>query len=45
MFEDAADDPIHVAAGSSVVIPPGRHHHIVIDGVVEFALEFHREPA
>lgn len=43
VFEDDPDLPFHVGAGASVVIPPGRLHHVDITGPVTFALEFHRE--
>jgi tellurite resistance-related uncharacterized protein len=42
VFEDEADRPRAIAAGDAVVIPPGRLHHVDIDGPVTFALEFHR---
>ncbi|MFN0090530.1 MAG: DUF1971 domain-containing protein [Acidimicrobiales bacterium] len=41
-FEDAPGAPIPVAAGGHVVIPPGRPHHVELDGPVAFAVEFHR---
>ena len=44
VFEDAPDAVIEAVAGASVVIPPGRLHHVDISGPVTFALEFHREP-
>jgi uncharacterized protein YdhG (YjbR/CyaY superfamily)/tellurite resistance-related uncharacterized protein len=43
VFEDRPDDHRPVAAGCSVVIPPGRLHHVAIGGPVSFVLEFHRE--
>ena len=43
-FEDEPDHTIRVAAGGTVVIPPGRLHHVDITGPVIFNLEFHREP-
>lgn len=42
VFEDEPDRPRPVAAGDAVVIPPGRLHHVDIDGPVTFVLEFHR---
>lgn len=42
-FEDDTDSTRHVAAGATVVIPPGRLHHLSLDGPVTFAVEFHRE--
>lgn len=42
VFEDDPDPAIEVRAGASMVIPPGRLHHIDITGPVTFALEFHR---
>ena len=44
VFEDDPDRPVVVIAGDSVVIPPGRLHHVELDGAVTFAIEFHREP-
>lgn len=41
-FEDERDRPRRVAAGGHVVIPPGRPHHIELDGPARFAIEFHR---
>lgn len=43
VFEDQPDQPISVAAGHAVAIPPGRLHHIELDGPATFAVEFHRE--
>lgn len=34
-----------VGAGDSQVIPPGRPHHLTIDGAVRFVVEFHRPSA
>jgi tellurite resistance-related uncharacterized protein len=31
-----------VASGDTVVIPPGRPHHLVLDEPAEFVVEFHR---
>jgi tellurite resistance-related uncharacterized protein len=44
VFEDEPDHATDVGAGASVVIPPGRLHHIDVIGPVTFALEFHRQP-
>lgn len=44
VFEDDADRPLSVTAGESLVIPPGRLHHVELEGPATFALEFHREP-
>lgn len=44
VFEDEPAAPAEVVAGATVVIPPGRLHHVDITGPVTFALEFHREP-
>ncbi len=43
VFDDDPDCVIDVRAGASVVIPPGRFHHVDIAGPLTFALEFHRE--
>ncbi|MEZ5235683.1 MAG: DUF1971 domain-containing protein [Acidimicrobiia bacterium] len=43
VFEDDAEHPMVVAAEGSVVIPPGRLHHVELGRPVRFALEFHRE--
>ena len=42
VFEDTPDDVRALAAGEHQVIPPARLHHVVIDGPVRFAVEFHR---
>jgi len=42
VFEDFPDDVRTVLAGEHQVIPPSRLHHVVIDGPVRFAVEFHR---
>ena len=42
VFEDAPDDVRMLGAGDQQVIPPARLHHVVIDGPVLFAVEFHR---
>lgn len=44
VFEDDPGHTIPVSAGSSVVIPPGRLHHVDITGPVTFFLEFHCTP-
>jgi tellurite resistance-related uncharacterized protein len=44
VFEDRADEPLTIAAGDSVVIPPARLHHVELGAPVTFALEFHRRP-
>ena len=43
-FDDHPDEPIRVAAGEHVIIPPAVPHHLDIDGPVTFAVEFHRSP-
>lgn len=40
-FDDEAEER-PVGAGASQVIPPGRFHHLVLDGAVRFVVEFHR---
>ena len=42
VFEDTPDEVRTLAAGSHQVIPPERSHHVIIDGPVRFAVEFHR---
>lgn len=42
VFEDTPDEVRRVGAGEHQVIPPARLHHVVIDGPVQFAVEFHR---
>ncbi|MEZ5322801.1 MAG: DUF1971 domain-containing protein [Microthrixaceae bacterium] len=44
VFEDDPRHPIHLTAPGSVVIPPGRLHHVDLPGPATFAVEFHREP-
>lgn len=44
VFADEPGRPVRVAASGAVVIPPGKLHHVEIDGPVTFALEFYREP-
>ncbi len=41
-FEDDPDHPITVDAGRHVLIPPGRPHHLELDGPVTFAVELYR---
>jgi len=42
-FDDEAGERL-VVAGATQVIPPGRPHHLRIDGAVRFVVEFHRPP-
>jgi tellurite resistance-related uncharacterized protein len=42
VFEDTPDAVHTVAAGEQQVIPPARLHHVILDGPVRFAVEFHR---
>ena len=44
IFEDSPDETNDLAAGDSVIIAPARPHHVVLDGPVEFSIEFHRQP-
>lgn len=44
VFDDEPDQPIAVAAGETVAIPPARQHHLELDGPTTFAVEFHRAP-
>ncbi len=41
-FDDTPHEIRTVTAGGHQVIPPTRPHHVVIDGPVRFAVEFHR---
>ena len=41
VFEDTPGDVRRVSAGEQQLIPPTRLHHVVIDGPVRFAVEFH----
>jgi tellurite resistance-related uncharacterized protein len=43
-FDDDPDSGRRVVAGDPVVIPPGRPHHVTIDGRVRFAVEFYVAP-
>lgn len=43
VFEDTPEQPIALSAGESIVIPPGRLHHVEMPAPVTFALEFHRK--
>ena len=42
VFEDDPSTPRHVGPGEHQVIPPGRPHHVEVEGPVEFSIEFHR---
>ena len=42
VFEDEPDVVRVVAAGDRQVIPPEVLHHVVVDGPVQFAVEFYR---
>ena len=42
VFEDAPGQVRVLAVGEQQVIPPERLHHVIIDGPVRFAVEFHR---
>ncbi len=44
VFEDEPDDAVTVEAGGAAVIPPGRLHHVELDGPAAFAVEFYRRP-
>lgn len=44
LWEDTPDERIVVGAGTDVVIPPLREHHVEFDGDVTFRIEFHRTP-
>jgi tellurite resistance-related uncharacterized protein len=43
-FEDQPEDPILAGPDESIVIPPGRPHHIELGRSTRFAVEFHRRP-
>jgi hypothetical protein len=40
-FDDEDDEQL-LAAVATQVIPPGRVHHLSVDGAVRFVVEFHR---
>ncbi len=42
VFEDDPDGATTVSSGHHQVIPPGRPHHLELDGPVRFHVEFHR---
>ena len=42
VFDDEPDQPISVAAGETVAIPPARQHHLALDEPATFVVEFHR---
>ncbi len=44
LFEDSPGEPSTVTPDEPMVIPPGRLHHVVLDGPARFAVEFHRAP-
>ena len=41
VFEDTPDEVRVLGPADQQVIPPARPHHVVIDGPVRFAVEFH----
>jgi tellurite resistance-related uncharacterized protein len=41
VFEDEPHTTIQVDPGDRVVIPPGRYHHVVLQGSSTFAVEFY----
>ena len=45
VFEDEPEVTIRVATDGRVTIPPGRFHHVVLDGPAAFVVEFYRPPA
>ena len=45
VFEDKGDAAAVVKAGETLVIPPGRLHHVEPDAAATFAVEFYRRPA
>ncbi len=45
VFEDDPGGAVFVGPGDSVVIPPGRLHHVELDQPATFAVEFHRAPS
>ena len=42
VFEDEPGHVRRLGTGDDQVIPPGRLHHVVVDGPVRFHVEFHR---
>ncbi len=42
VFDDEPDEVRALAAGDHQIIPPSVLHHVVLDGPVRFAVEFHR---
>jgi len=42
VFDDQPDETRIVGEGDHQVIPPTVLHHVVVDGPVRFAVEFHR---
>ncbi|MGB3735219.1 MAG: DUF1971 domain-containing protein [Ilumatobacter sp.] len=42
VFEDEPDVVRVIGSGDQQVIPPAALHHVVLDGPVRFAVEFHR---
>jgi tellurite resistance-related uncharacterized protein len=42
VFEDEPDNTVAVTAGGAISIPPSKPHHVELDGLVEFAVEFYR---
>ena len=45
VFDDEPGHPIIVGAGGAVAIPPARQHHIELDDLATFAVEFYRLPS
>ena len=41
-FEDNEGSPHRMTAGSSIVIPPSKPHHVSLDPAGSFVLEFYR---
>lgn len=44
VFEDNHGAETMVHAGETMVIPPGRLHHVELDGPATFLVEFYRRP-
>ncbi len=42
VFEDDPATRTRLGPGASIVIPPGRFHHVEIIGAVKFVVEFYR---